>query len=68
MVWFTEQEWKKTGSVILKLSPYLLLIVVVLFIGFVSGHDMASTEISKDCKYAQSFRVGLESFTCQRRL
>jgi hypothetical protein len=65
---FTEQEWRRAGSFLIMVSPHVLLVLVVFFLGFLSGHGIANTEIAKDCKYAQAFRVELESYTCQRKL
>ena len=43
-------------------------VVVALVIGFAAGHWNAESRIIDDCKFNQSFRTGIQSFTCMRKI
>jgi hypothetical protein len=43
-------------------------VVVALVIGFAAGHWNAEARIIDDCKFNQSFRTGIQSFTCMRKI
>ena len=68
MVWFTTAQTEKIRHWIIKTAPMMLLILVVLILGFVSGYVFKGDEVTRDCKYAQAFRVGVDSFTCARKV
>jgi hypothetical protein len=43
-------------------------VVIALVIGYVAGHWTAEGRIIDDCKFNQSFRTGIQSFTCMRKI
>ena len=45
-----------------------LAAVIMLLIGLYIGGMNAEDRIVADCKFAGSFRVGIQAFTCQRRI
>lgn len=51
-----------------KVSPIGLLVVVILFLGYNLGAHMTSIDISLNCKYANAFRIGADSFTCSKKI
>ena len=65
---FLPGEAKKTTAFLKQISPTGLLIAVILFIGYNTGAHMASVEISLNCKYANAFRVGSDSFSCNKKI
>lgn len=68
MNYFDDQEWKSIKDRWAKASPKLLLISVMLIIGYALGWHMKGSDIVMDCKYANSFRVHVDSFTCTRKI
>jgi hypothetical protein len=42
--------------------------IVALIAGMIVGSTDTESRITSDCKYAQSFRVGYQAFTCQRKI
>jgi hypothetical protein len=42
--------------------------IACLVVGLLLGSLNAESRIMDDCKFSQSFRVGIQSFTCQRRM
>ena len=42
--------------------------IAALIAGMLIGTTDAESRITGDCKYAQSFRVGFQAFTCQRKI
>lgn len=45
-----------------------LAAVVMLLIGLYIGEMNAESRVIADCKFAGAFRVGIQAFTCQRRI
>lgn len=45
-----------------------LAAVVMLLIGLYIGEINAESRMVADCKFAGAFRVGIQAFTCQRRI
>ena len=45
-----------------------LAAVVMLLIGLYIGEINAESRVIADCKFAGAFRVGIQAFTCQRRI
>lgn len=45
-----------------------LAAVIMLLIGLYIGGMNAEDRIVSDCKFAGAFRVGIQAFTCQRRI
>jgi len=45
-----------------------LAAVLMLLIGLYIGEMNAESRITGDCKFAGAFRVGIQAFTCQRRI
>jgi hypothetical protein len=43
-------------------------VVIALVIGYAAGHWNAEARIIDDCKFNQSFRTGIQSFTCMRKI
>lgn len=67
-MWWTQEDVNTAKQWLLRWSPGLLLLVVILLVGFLFGYSFKGEEIIKDCKYAQAFRVGLDSFNCSRKI
>jgi len=42
--------------------------VMMLLIGLYIGEMNAESRMVADCKFAGAFRVGIQAFTCQRRI
>lgn len=68
MVWLTQTQSDSIKSWLIKHSPKILLIVLVLIVGYAAGYNVKGEEITRDCKYAQAFRVGVDSFACVRKV
>lgn len=68
MIWLNAEQSSQLKSFFTKYSPQLLLMAVVLIIGYTVGYSVKGDEIMRDCKYAQAFRVGIDSFGCARRV
>jgi hypothetical protein len=45
-----------------------LAAIVMLLIGLYIGEINAESRMVADCKFAGAFRVGIQAFTCQRRI
>jgi hypothetical protein len=45
-----------------------LAAVIMLLVGLYIGEINAESRIVSDCKFANAFRVGIQAFTCQRRI
>ena len=45
-----------------------LAAVVMLLLGLYIGEINAESRMVADCKFAGAFRVGIQAFTCQRRI
>jgi hypothetical protein len=45
-----------------------LAAVIMLLIGLYIGEMNTESRIVADCKFAGAFRVGIQAFTCQRRI
>jgi hypothetical protein len=45
-----------------------LAAAIMLLIGLYIGGMNAEDRIVADCKFAGAFRVGIQAFTCQRRI
>jgi hypothetical protein len=43
-------------------------VVVALVIGFFAGMLIAEGRILDDCKFNNGFRVGMQAFTCMRKI
>lgn len=59
---------KKIKSVSQKVWTKSMGIIIALLIGIGSGLLMKEGTIIEDCKYSGSFRVGTQSFSCQRKI
>ena len=68
MVWLTTRQSEEIRSRVIQAAPKTLLILVVLITGFISGYAFKGDEVTRDCKYAQAFRVGVDSFACVRKV
>lgn len=68
MVWLSDSQLTQVKNWLIKASPRLLVILLVLILGFLMGYDLKGGEITRDCKYAGAFRVNVDSFTCSRRI
>ena len=42
-------------------------VIISLVIGFVGGKVYGEGQIIEDCKVANSFRVGVQAFNCQKK-
>jgi hypothetical protein len=45
-----------------------LVAILMLFVGMWIGQINAEGRITSDCKFAGSFRVDIQAFTCQRKI
>jgi len=45
-----------------------LAAIAMLLIGLYIGEMNAESRMVADCKFAGAFRVGIQAFTCQRRI
>jgi hypothetical protein len=45
-----------------------LAAIIMLLIGLYIGEINAESRMVADCKFAGAFRVGIQAFTCQRRI
>jgi len=45
-----------------------LAAVIMLVFGLYVGEMNAESRMIADCKFAGAFRVGIQAFTCQRRI
>lgn len=45
-----------------------LVFFLALVIGVITGTFMTEGRIINDCKYMSNFRIGEQSYTCQRRI
>lgn len=45
-----------------------LVAILMLFVGMWIGQINAESRITSDCKFAGSFRVDIQAFTCQRKI
>ena len=43
-------------------------VVIALFVGFFACSFTAQGRILDDCKFNQGFRVGMQAFTCMRKI
>lgn len=67
-MFLTPEEWKTVKDRLVVASPKLLLILAVLVIGYLAGWHMKANDIAMDCKYANAFRVQVDSFACSRKI
>jgi hypothetical protein len=65
---FLPGEAKRVKAFFRKVSPTGLLIAIIFFLGYNLGAHMSSVEISLNCKYANAFRVGTDSFNCNKKI
>ena len=61
-------EWKKVKDTTQKLWSRSMGTIIALIIGMMAGLLIKEGTIIDDCKYTNTFRVGTQSFTCQRRM
>lgn len=62
------QEAKALLELTRKAWAYGFGVIIALVIGIALGMVIAREEIIDDCRYASSFRVHTQVFTCQRKL
>lgn len=43
-------------------------VVIALVVGFTIGFVVKESQVVEDCKYMKAFRIGNQSFTCERRI
>ncbi len=61
-------EVKRFGGWVKKLWSASMGVAIALVIGVVAGVTWSRGEIIDDCKYAGSFRVHTQAFTCVRKI
>ncbi len=61
-------EIEATTAWFKSIAPTILLIISCLYIGYLAGMQVERQEISRDCRYSNTFRIGTDSFECTRRL
>jgi ABC-type nitrate/sulfonate/bicarbonate transport system permease component len=61
-------EWKKFKTWCRSVWAESLGIVIALVLGILIGVLYRQTDITEDCRYSGSFRVGTQAFNCQRRM
>lgn len=54
---FIQQTWSKS-----------LVFFLALMIGIMSGMLITEGRVISDCKYMNNFRIGEQSYTCQRKI
>lgn len=62
------EETKALIELLRKAWTYGFGVIIFMFIGILIGITIAREEIIDDCRYASSFRVHTQVFTCQRKL
>lgn len=67
-MWFTAEDYTAARQAMIRWSPAALLALLLLLIGFGMGYNFKGDEIVKDCKYANAFREGVDSFNCSRKI
>lgn len=61
-------EWKKFKAWCKSAWAESLGVVIALLVGILIGVLYRQTDITEDCRYSGSFRVGTQAFNCQRRM
>ena len=61
-------NFKKTIEWINQLWAKSLVAISMLVVGLWVGGINAESRIVSDCKFAGSFRVDIQAFTCQRKI
>ena len=61
-------EWKKFRTWCRSVWAESLGVVIALVLGILIGVLYRQTDITEDCRYSGSFRVGTQAFNCQRRM
>jgi high-affinity Fe2+/Pb2+ permease len=61
-------EWKKFKAWCRAVWAESLGVVIALVLGILIGVLYRQTDITEDCRYSGSFRVGTQAFNCQRRM
>lgn len=61
-------ELKKAKETINKIWAKSMATIIALILGIMAGLLIKESEIIDDCKYTNNFRIGSQSFTCQRRM
>lgn len=51
-----------------KLWAGSLVAIIMLLAGLYVGEINAESRIMSDCKFAGAFRVGIQAFSCQRKI
>jgi hypothetical protein len=65
---FAPFNWQAAWDWINRIWAKSLVSVGCLLIGLGVGGVMAESRIVSDCKFANSFRVDIQAFTCQRKI
>jgi ABC-type nitrate/sulfonate/bicarbonate transport system permease component len=61
-------EWRKFRAWCRSVWAESLGVVIALVLGILIGVLYRQTDITEDCRYSGSFRVGTQAFNCQRRM
>ena len=61
-------EWRKFKQWCKSVWAESLGVVIALVLAILIGVLYRQTDITEDCRYSGSFRVGTQAFNCQRRM
>jgi hypothetical protein len=67
-VFLTDQESKRITERLKRIWAASFWPLFTLLLGLLAGVLFATGDIINDCKYAGSFRVDSQAFTCQRKI
>lgn len=62
------EELKKVAEMVNSWWARSMVAIVLAVIGYNIGSIQTEIRIASDCKFANSFRVDIQAFTCQRKL
>jgi len=62
------EELKKVLEMVNNWWARSMVAIVLAVIGYQAGSIQTESRIASDCKFANSFRVDIQAFTCQRKL
>lgn len=67
-MYLSEQEYKRVKETFKRIWAASFWPLFALLLGILAGVLFATGSIINDCKYAGSFRVDSQAFSCQRKI